>query len=70
MLTTPANPREPGFFRNSRKFIREAQSTVSRFGKNPGSGPVTHCGAATAEMDGRKVPTAAKDAPMKARRLK
>jgi hypothetical protein len=51
MLTTPANPRAAGFCRNSRKFIREAQSTVSRFGKKPGSGPVTHCGAAIAEMD-------------------
>ena len=70
MLTTPANPRLSGFFRNSRKFIREAQSTVSRFGKKPGSAPVTQLGAAIAETVSGKVAATAKDAPMKARRLK
>src|SRR5207342_314683 len=36
----------------------------------PGSGPVTHCVAAIAETDSRNVPATARDAPMKARRLK
>src|SRR5262245_32640447 len=48
MLTAPARPRYASFFRNTWKFRCEAQSTVSRLGRKPGSGPVTHCAAASA----------------------
>ena len=45
MLTTPVKPRYVLFCRNVRKFSREAQSTVNRFGRKLGSDPVTHCAA-------------------------
>src|SRR5215468_7974291 len=68
MLTAPARPRYASFFRNTWKLRREAQSTVSWFGRKLGSEPVTHCGAAMTCV-GPMTATALAEAARNVRRL-